>query len=413
MPATRASARCRAAGAPPEGRRPRRSPVTARRRNTRSSAWSTIPRRGCSACAGCSWKPAAARTTWPPVPMRPRPRASLPSVTWPTRPCWRRNAPMAIGAAPSRRWSAVPPSVSSRRGSPGRQRAAFSPPQRRPARPASPKRRRSALSMRSSSRPISSRPPASPTPARRRGDLRKAAKIVEAAWRANPHPDLAKVYLGLRVGDSGARPARPGRNPRQDFHLAPRSPGSPWRRPPWRRRNSARPAKRWRPFSPSVRPSAPASPWRRSKRPSTVREQAGHANGWPRPPHAPRDPMWIADGIASERWAPVSPVTGHLDAFVWKAPTELLEGPSSDDVTGDLVDKDDRSQPALAPALQGSEMPAPVPAPVAAPGETRRTPAGERRRDGVETLRAGHGSDGTRCRDPGGVPPRRRVPIHV
>ncbi len=36
----------------------------------------------------------------------------------------------------------------------------------------------------------------------RRGDLRKAAKVVEAAWRVNPHPDLAKVYLGLRSGDS-------------------------------------------------------------------------------------------------------------------------------------------------------------------------------------------------------------------
>ena len=96
----------------------------------------------------------------------------------------------------------------------------------------------------------------------------------------------------------------------------------------------------------------------------------GRAREWlAKAAHAPRDPMWIADGIASERWAPVSPVTGHLDAFVWKAPTELLEGPSSDDVTGDLVDKDDRSQPALAPALQGSEMPAPVPAPVAAPAK--------------------------------------------
>jgi uncharacterized protein HemY len=36
----------------------------------------------------------------------------------------------------------------------------------------------------------------------RRGDVKKAARIVEAAWKANPHPDLAKVYLGLRPGDS-------------------------------------------------------------------------------------------------------------------------------------------------------------------------------------------------------------------
>jgi HemY protein len=37
---------------------------------------------------------------------------------------------------------------------------------------------------------------------------------------------------------------------------------------------------------------------------------------------APRDPAWIADGVISDVWAPVSPVTGKLDAFVWQAPAE-------------------------------------------------------------------------------------------
>ena len=39
---------------------------------------------------------------------------------------------------------------------------------------------------------------------------------------------------------------------------------------------------------------------------------------------APRDPAWVADGVVSERWAPVSPVTGRLDAFEWRAPMERL-----------------------------------------------------------------------------------------
>jgi HemY protein len=30
----------------------------------------------------------------------------------------------------------------------------------------------------------------------------------------------------------------------------------------------------------------------------------------------------VADGFVSDRWAPFSPVTGHIDAFEWKAPTE-------------------------------------------------------------------------------------------
>ena len=34
------------------------------------------------------------------------------------------------------------------------------------------------------------------------GEVRKAARIIEAAWRANPHPDLADAYAHLRPGDS-------------------------------------------------------------------------------------------------------------------------------------------------------------------------------------------------------------------
>ena len=40
---------------------------------------------------------------------------------------------------------------------------------------------------------------------------------------------------------------------------------------------------------------------------------------------ARRDPAWTADGFVSERWLPVSPVTGRLDAFAWKDPLSGLE----------------------------------------------------------------------------------------
>ena len=39
-----------------------------------------------------------------------------------------------------------------------------------------------------------------------------------------------------------------------------------------------------------------------------------------------RDPAWTADGFVSERWMPVSPVTGRLDAFQWKDPLAGLDG---------------------------------------------------------------------------------------
>src|SRR6266581_3617260 len=42
---------------------------------------------------------------------------------------------------------------------------------------------------------------------------------------------------------------------------------------------------------------------------------------------AARDPAWTADGVVSEHWLPVSPVTGRIDAFEWKVPLAELPGP--------------------------------------------------------------------------------------
>jgi len=41
--------------------------------------------------------------------------------------------------------------------------------------------------------------------------------------------------------------------------------------------------------------------------------------------NAPRDPSWTADGVVSEQWAPVSPVTGALDAFQWRVPVKSVD----------------------------------------------------------------------------------------
>src|SRR5690606_11476854 len=38
-------------------------------------------------------------------------------------------------------------------------------------------------------------------------------------------------------------------------------------------------------------------------------------------------PVWVADGVISEHWAPQSPVTGKIDAFQWRVPVERL-GPA-------------------------------------------------------------------------------------
>ena len=57
-----------------------------------------------------------------------------------------------------------------------------------------------------------------------------------------------------------------------------------------------------------------------------VREWLGRAA------RAPRDKAWVADGVISDRWAPVSP-SGTLDGFVWRTPDERIAAPAESAVT--------------------------------------------------------------------------------
>jgi HemY protein len=44
--------------------------------------------------------------------------------------------------------------------------------------------------------------------------------------------------------------------------------------------------------------------------------------------HAAPDPQWTADGYVSDRWLPISPVSGRLDAFEWRVPlTGMISAP--------------------------------------------------------------------------------------
>jgi HemY protein len=42
---------------------------------------------------------------------------------------------------------------------------------------------------------------------------------------------------------------------------------------------------------------------------------------------AQRDPAWTADGHVFDRWAPVSPVSGRIDAFEWRVAVDRLPAP--------------------------------------------------------------------------------------
>ncbi len=74
--------------------------------------------------------------------------------------------------------------------------------------------------------------------------------------------------------------------------------------------------------------------------------KAARANGWRARSTRARDPAWTADGFVSERWLPVSPVTGRLDAFEWKDPL------AGEDHAGALIEhRAERAGGVAAPAV--------------------------------------------------------------
>ncbi|MEH3118933.1 MAG: heme biosynthesis protein HemY [Methylorubrum populi] len=165
----------------------------------------------------------------------------------------------------------------------------------------------------------------------RRNDLRKAAKIVESAWKATPHPDLAKLYLHLRTGDSARDRLVRAENLAKLSSWDPES-----------RLVIAQAASEAKEFARAREALAPLLADRPTVRICQMMArietaehgtESGRSREWlARAARAPRDPAWIADGVISERWAPVSPVTGRLDAFVWKTPPEILAAPEGDEL---------------------------------------------------------------------------------
>ena len=90
----------------------------------------------------------------------------------------------------------------------------------------------------------------------------------------------------------------------------------------------------------------------------TEHADEGRAREWmTRAVHARRDPAWTADGYVSERWMPVSPVTGRLDAFQWKDPLAEVEP------GGAVIEAETRTRAAAEmPAEPSPPPPAVVPA---------------------------------------------------
>jgi HemY protein len=151
--------------------------------------------------------------------------------------------------------------------------------------------------------------------------IRRSMRIVEAAWLAQPHPDLADAYAHVKLGDSARQ-----RLVRIET-LAAKAPGHlesglAVARAAIDATEYARARAALAPFiaAPTQRVAMLMAEIER-----TEHGDSGKARTWTlRAVRALHDPVWTADGYVSDRWRPVSPVSGRLDAFQWQTPLAAL-----------------------------------------------------------------------------------------
>lgn len=153
-------------------------------------------------------------------------------------------------------------------------------------------------------------------------EYRKGSKTLEAAWKKDAHPQVGQAYLYAKPGDSANDRLKRAK------HLASFKPEHPDAllllaqaqleagefmnaRQGIEKVVSERPTERaWLVLADIEEAETNDQ--------SRVRQWLSNAV------KAPRDPQWTADGYTSDRWAPISPVTGELDAFEWKVATETM-----------------------------------------------------------------------------------------
>jgi HemY protein len=181
----------------------------------------------------------------------------------------------------------------------------------------------------------------------RQNDVRKGSKILETAWRAEPHPEIAELYTHARPGDAvGDRLNRAKKLQDLKKNHAESSMAV------------ARAALDAQDFATARREADAAIRMDRREgayllladiEEAETGDQGKVRQLLSKAVRAPRDPAWVADGVISEHWVPVSPVTGKLDAFEWRAPMERL---------GHLIDSHEEAAETVVPAITVSSAPA-------------------------------------------------------
>jgi HemY protein len=200
--------------------------------------------------------------------------------------------------------------------------------------------------------------------------VRRSMRIVETAWLAQPHPDLADAYAHVRLGDSARQ-----RLVRVET-LAAKAPGHlesavAVARAAIDAAEFARAREALAPFiaAPTQRVALLMAEIER-----TEHGDSGRARAWTlRAVRALHDPVWTADGYVSTTWRPVSPVSGRIDAFQWQMPLASLPSDQAAAVEASAFEQamlaapaPRRVEPPTAAAVEPPEPVAAEPAPIAA-----------------------------------------------
>ena len=207
------------------------------------------------------------------------------------------------------------------------------------------------------------------------GHLRKGAKLIEAAWSVEPHPELADAYMSLVPSESGYDRFKRvqllvGRNREHKesrVALARAAIGA-------RDWLAARGA-----LEVFVGANATTRPTQRICELMAEIEEGefgnrGSAREWlSRALQAPEDEAWTGDGWRSYTWTPLNPATGEFDALEWRAPgmriaaAPMSESDDADDVTPEPVPQpkaiavlDDEADESEVPEIV-TDYPAPLP----------------------------------------------------
>ena len=186
----------------------------------------------------------------------------------------------------------------------------------------------------------------------RNSDIGRAAGMIETVWKKAPHPELAGAYVHLRIGDSATdrlkrakklAALRPN-HPEGSFAIA----------------ESAIDAQEWKLARDTLKGVLSTTPTERACLLMAEIEEGefgdkGRMRDWlSRAVRAPKDAVWTADGYVSEKWLPVSPLSGRIDAFEWKVPVEQLGAPQAAALDADGLE-DLISEPPVAPVAEPAE----------------------------------------------------------